>query len=456
MSAFVTRTPLSNLRPLGTDAERSFERIIAVVTQHTSAAHAAMLAEPVPARDGSAIDWYAESDSEIRPLASLTPEEQVAVRTTLESQVGDILAAAEAAEGKPAQKAVASALRNAMIFPEQNSLWAMRSGTEWLPLIVGWSHTEHDTVTPRPFQVTALGQKRSVSGTRHATAAPHTILNAAGPIPIEGTTATAAGAASVAGTSSGLVVTERRRGLLERLWPLLLLLAALILALLIAAFLLPACGLKTPFGTIAFGLPAPACEVGVGDDLAVASSRADDLQRELKSLEEQYRRERLQCLIPDEPVLMPVPEEPTLQSQLMEEAPVGAPPEEARVQDRGTVQVTLEWDTRDDLDLQVVCPNGERISFSRKVGCGGVLDIDANYPSSAAIAEPAENITFEQGPSMPGQYGVRVTRYGSQGGPPVPFRVKVRQGEDETFYSGAAGRSDPVSIADFFVPPSAP
>jgi uncharacterized protein YfaP (DUF2135 family) len=71
--------------------------------------------------------------------------------------------------------------------------------------------------------------------------------------------------------------------------------------------------------------------------------------------------------------------------------------------------VILRWEHPDDLDLHVRCPDGSEISYSKKTGCGGTLDVDAN--AGSPIANPAENVTWPQDAAPPGQYVVDVDRF---------------------------------------------
>ncbi len=90
------------------------------------------------------------------------------------------------------------------------------------------------------------------------------------------------------------------------------------------------------------------------------------------------------------------------------------------------VRVSLLWDTRDDLDIHVIAPSGEEISFNnRHSRCGGELDVDRNV--SGETREPVENIRWPQGTAPTGEYRVFVQnfRFHEPAPQPVPFRLEV-------------------------------
>lgn len=93
----------------------------------------------------------------------------------------------------------------------------------------------------------------------------------------------------------------------------------------------------------------------------------------------------------------------------------------------GDVQITLRWNTHDDLDLHVTDPAGEEINFSsRTSSSGGELDVDANAgcPGSSS---GVENIFWPPGGAPRGQYVVAVNFFGScNGSGSVSFTVEVR------------------------------
>jgi hypothetical protein len=111
-------------------------------------------------------------------------------------------------------------------------------------------------------------------------------------------------------------------------------------------------------------------------------------------------------------------------------------PDAARVQavggQSGRLQIILAWDDRNDLDLHVVCPNGEEIAYNNKRAGGGELDVDA-----AGVDAPVENIRFEA--PAPGRYQIFVVFYGPSGAHQSPFRVTIRrQGQRDQVIPGIA------------------
>ena len=91
------------------------------------------------------------------------------------------------------------------------------------------------------------------------------------------------------------------------------------------------------------------------------------------------------CAVPDERII-----EPILQT--------------------GDVQVTLRWNTSDDLDLIVVDPAGSIIDFGSPTSpSGGQLDVDANGFCQTQSFSPVENIFWPIGEAPDGEYLAYVT-----------------------------------------------
>lgn len=78
----------------------------------------------------------------------------------------------------------------------------------------------------------------------------------------------------------------------------------------------------------------------------------------------------------------------------------------------GDVQFTLRWSSTADLDLAVLDPMGEEISYGHPVSAsGGTLDVDSNASCENAVANPVENVFWPTGQSPLGVYQVRVYYY---------------------------------------------
>lgn len=92
----------------------------------------------------------------------------------------------------------------------------------------------------------------------------------------------------------------------------------------------------------------------------------------------------------------------------------------------GDVQVTLRWQGEADLDLHVIDPNGEEISYETPQSTsGGILDVDANGECQGE-ARPVENIYWPTGEAPDGTYEVRVVYYQSCGfTEPVDYEVTI-------------------------------
>ncbi|NEZ65998.1 hypothetical protein D0962_25095 [Leptolyngbyaceae cyanobacterium CCMR0082] len=82
----------------------------------------------------------------------------------------------------------------------------------------------------------------------------------------------------------------------------------------------------------------------------------------------------------------------------------------APVLQTGDVQVTLRWNTSDDLDLIVVDPAGSIVDFGSPTSpSGGQLDVDANGFCQTQNFSPVENIFWPTGSAPDGEYLAYVT-----------------------------------------------
>lgn len=94
----------------------------------------------------------------------------------------------------------------------------------------------------------------------------------------------------------------------------------------------------------------------------------------------------------------------------------------------GVLQIMLAWDDLNDLDLHVICPDGNRLYFGNARHAGGFLDCDANARLDDApppTNRPVENIVWQTSPPL-GLYTVIVDPFEMPTSATSPFRVTVR------------------------------
>ena len=124
--------------------------------------------------------------------------------------------------------------------------------------------------------------------------------------------------------------------------------------------------------------------------------------------------------------------------------------------DQVAVRVSLLWNTRDDLDIHVIAPSGEEISYSNKSSrCGGVLDVDRNVRGEDP--KPVENIRWPQGKAPTGHYKVFVQNFRFHEPKPQPIEFKVELDVDGTIshYTGVmspkleTGAASNYTVAEF-------
>jgi hypothetical protein len=121
----------------------------------------------------------------------------------------------------------------------------------------------------------------------------------------------------------------------------------------------------------------------------------------------------------------------------------------------GDVQLTLSWDSVNDLDLHCIDPSGDRIFYRQKQSSsGGELDVDMNA-SAPLSRQPIENIFWPTGAAPLGRYQVLVHHYRNHGGAdPTPYRVEVTiHGTTRTF-EGTLRHNEEDVVTEFTLEPA--
>ena len=121
-------------------------------------------------------------------------------------------------------------------------------------------------------------------------------------------------------------------------------------------------------------------------------------------------------------------------------------PTATRVENLGTgdVQVTLIWDSINDLDLWVTDPAGETIYYQHKNSASnGDLDVDANPGCNDPTTSPVENIYWPTGEAPEGVYTVSVQYFKiCQSTARTPFKVRLKVNGDMQVFDGVALEQD--------------
>lgn len=115
----------------------------------------------------------------------------------------------------------------------------------------------------------------------------------------------------------------------------------------------------------------------------------------------------------------------------------------------GDIQITLTWDTIDDLDLHCVDPSGTEIYFDHKISpTGGQLDVDMN--ARDVSSRPVENIYWPVHGAPHGTYTVKVHFYKQRTDAySVPYKVKVKFGGKTKKYSGSISSNKTDYVTTF-------
>ena len=417
-NALLATTSTEGLQPLGSPAQRSYELVSGTLRQRLGPEHAALFGEPVTNEAGDQIDWHAPVAGKATPLKMLPEAAQAALRDQLGSLVGDISQVADELGQSDAgeDQRLSEALINAVEIPDEAMIYAVQGADgSYQPVLVHWAWV------------------------RNEQAAVRGILT--GMVPRAG--------------ALGVVAPVEQRQ--SPLWWWLILLGWLLLAAVLGAILYV---LVAPCGVNRFGLvycPAEqAASMDPFEENRVISDEISRLQREL-AMADRSCQPRIPILpaTPDTPAVpaFPKPTDPEVPAPVTPDVPPEAPPDEtksdadrAEVEERiaergaqlGALNFVLEWDSIDDIDLYVTCPAGETLSYSKRAGCGGRYDLDANVAAASAVRDPAENIVFEN--AATGLYKVMVKlRDDRTGGNKTVTLHVLRKDGPSLSYTGIVG-----------------
>ena len=412
--SLIATTRNAELQVLGTGGQlavQAWDQITGYLRRARSPAHAALFAEPNPDADRGITDWYAAGQGAAPPLETLPEAAQDAARAEFARLYSDIREEADRlrASTRESERFLGELLALALITPATDCLRVVGGQ----PVLVAWGHAKLGEA-PSPELLIGLTRRRS----------------GAGPMQIVGPPA----------------APPEKRSVLSWLLGLLGLLLLLLLLLLLW---------RDPFGW--FKATLPQCVVQPGntellDELRAAQAREAALRNDIAGEMLRLGDRRTACPPPEPPPRQPPPE-PTR---------VTPPPPTPQQDDAdrarregarsGRVQIILAWDDRNDLDLVMICPSGERLFYGKREACGAELDVDRNAGNPTTT--PVENIVFAADPA-PGRYRIIVSHF--RNNPPAPasspYRVTVkREGRPDQVFTGRVAARQQVEVGHFDVP----
>lgn len=117
----------------------------------------------------------------------------------------------------------------------------------------------------------------------------------------------------------------------------------------------------------------------------------------------------------------------------------------------GTVQFSLVWESKSDVDLHVVNPLGDRIFFKKRIdGLGGALDVDRNAKHTRLTMSPVENVRWQGNNPASGRYTVMVHLFLPRDEDSVEFELLGKTGDDIDIQTDTVTRVKNLLVFRYF------
>lgn len=419
------------MAPSGIAVYKNFASLRAELKRSLSEEHVGLFAQPNADPATGDIQWYAPVSGVARRLNELDAKTRASVESRLAPLIKDISTHADQLlqSGSEQVRLMGGNLAQALEIPDESHIFVI--GDQ--PVVAAWGHVPRGPATPIRLLV-ALAQRaleptpppavESAQPPSQDTAPPPP---AARPQPATQAQVQQAPADDGGPARYRLLVSPNTFRSVPAIatgiaWLSALLWALFTLLLLIIGYLLlKYCAIGLPgsandIRTAIFNfcdLPAVAANLPANTDY----SRQASLLAKLNQLELSIEAKRRACHAQTRPDASRPTTTPEASSRLQREhGQVGA------------VNLILTWNTDDDLDLHVRCPDGTQIFFANQRACGAVLDVDQNMADNSVTREPVENIFWADTNAVPGEYTVWVDRYKSRssGDQATNFRVELR------------------------------
>lgn len=398
----IIETELRGLRRRLRPVDYHRDHLVETLERHLGAQYATLLAR----RDSlpqDRLSWWVAGVERPVPLTTLAPAEQVKLRVRLEEMRAAVTGLADKLQkdGSETDRETADALRKALIVPGDRSIWSLNGQ----PVLIEWGYEFED----EQERIAALEKQ---GGPRK-----------------RGLAATVAPAVATSAPAKPQLAPILPKVEASRVpWYLLAWLPFILLMTGIFWLLLKSCSISfLPF--------LDRCDHTITGNLDALDDENRTLRDQIRAAELEGARKQADCTRapPAPPQPAPKPPEPTEGQDRVKDAGGKT----------GKLEVTLTWNTTDDLDLHVVCPGGT-INHMEQTSCsGGHLDIDRN--AGATVSDPVEHVVWAQNPP-PGEYKVQVKMYkrNGNGTAPIKFMIEVKDGDETRQFPGAVTRDKQI------------
>lgn len=120
---------------------------------------------------------------------------------------------------------------------------------------------------------------------------------------------------------------------------------------------------------------------------------------------------------------------------------------------KGDITISLGWNNKNDLDLMVVTPCKDTISYFylKEIVCDGLMEFDRNADPERLTKRPFEHVVWKDGKAKEGKYKVLVSYYGNYDDEvKTEFEIKITIDDNSTTYHGVLNNESDFKIVKEF------
>lgn len=322
--------------------------------------------------------WYINGNGRIFSFDELNDDEVIQIQKRYDEIKNDIYTIAQAFS-KNKEEEIAIALKNALIIPDNESIYAGefrdKYTEKWYksPVVTNWGFKNKENFGARGKELVGDGKKMphfKTSKNESTDPSPEHIGFETKPAPNP----------NFPGSNMFWLI-----------WLLVAILAAVIII-----FLLPACGINNSF----FSKTCKAKEA-----VNHTAEAHTELNEQIQSYEKDLLFFRKQCAVEHITEQSSSANKETENTKISKDIDDRLKSENATI---GDLNFTLLWNNLADLDLYVTCPDGVSVSYGKRSTSCGTLDVDANVGPNKK-RNPIEHILVDD--PILGSYNLHVRLY---------------------------------------------